>query len=318
MSRKANPTLIGAFVLGAIALLIAGILIWSTGFGEHRPRFVMYFDESVKGLDVGAPVLFQGVQIGSVVDIQLRVDPREPRRVIIPVVVETEGKRFRAEGDVADVQKALGPYIEEGLRAQLDLQSFVTGRLLIEFVYAPEKPALFRGAGLDLDLPEIPTVQTPLQELQNTLQEIDIKPIAERLLSVAESLDRLLSAPEAQGSLRALNASLRNIETLAANLDARTERLSHALEGGLEEARDLFNDGRLTLEELRGLSAEARAAIEQANVAAANVRALTDEDSPAVYQLTIALQELTAASRSVQELADTLEHRPESLLFGKD
>jgi paraquat-inducible protein B len=310
--------LIGAFVLGAVALLMVGLAVWSGGFGEQRNRFVMYFEESVKGLEVGAPVLLRGVQIGSVVDIQLIIDPRDTSRVVIPVVAETERTRFQPEGDAEEIQAALQPFIDEGLRAQLDLQSFVTGRLLVQLAYQPDKPAVFRGEGVGIDLAEIPTVPAPLKELENTLEGIDIVAIAERVQSAVESLDRLLSAPETLGSLRALNASLRNIEELSANLDRRTARLSDELQTTLAEARGLLGDGRMALGELRGLGERANATVERVDRAVAHVEALTHEDSPTVHQLDSTLRELTAAARAVQELADTIERRPESLLFGKD
>jgi paraquat-inducible protein B len=77
MGRRSNPTLIGAFIVGAVALIVIGLLVFGRGqlFTEKR-TYVLYFDGSVKGLNVGAPVDFQGVKIGSVTDIKVQYLPQ--------------------------------------------------------------------------------------------------------------------------------------------------------------------------------------------------------------------------------------------------
>src|SRR5512143_1986566 len=94
MSKKANKTLIGAFVVGAIALIIAGVVIFGSGklFAPVR-KFVMVFAGSVKGLNVGSAVIFRGVKIGAVTDIQLRVDPKN-MTAVIPVYVEIDPRKI--------------------------------------------------------------------------------------------------------------------------------------------------------------------------------------------------------------------------------
>ena len=99
MSKRANATLIGAFVVGAIALAVTIVLVLAGGqlFTEQQ-QYVMYFKGSVKGLAVGAPVNFRGVKIGTVTNIQLIVDTEE-LAFHIPVTVEIKNDSFTASGD---------------------------------------------------------------------------------------------------------------------------------------------------------------------------------------------------------------------------
>src|SRR2546427_12592312 len=72
MSMRASPTLIGAFVLGASVLLVAGLLLWGgTGMFKTTYRYAMYFETAVTGLQKGAPVMVRGVRIGDGTDVQV-------------------------------------------------------------------------------------------------------------------------------------------------------------------------------------------------------------------------------------------------------
>src|SRR5262245_58689924 len=73
MSMRANPSVIGAFVLGAAILFVGGLLLWGgTGIFKSRQRYVMYFETAVTGLQKGAPVMVKGVRVGEVTDVQVR------------------------------------------------------------------------------------------------------------------------------------------------------------------------------------------------------------------------------------------------------
>src|SRR5512147_2002724 len=98
MSKQANPKLIGGFVLGAIALLVAGLLVFGSGkFFTRRLPVAMYFEGSVSGLDVGAPISFRGVKVGEVTKVFLRYDP-SANSLVIPVLAELTPERVTFAG----------------------------------------------------------------------------------------------------------------------------------------------------------------------------------------------------------------------------
>jgi phospholipid/cholesterol/gamma-HCH transport system substrate-binding protein len=161
--NRANPKLIGAFVVGAVALVVVGVLLLGGAqvFTAKR-TFVAYFEGSVKGLNVGAPVEFQGVKIGSVTDIQLQF-LTEDMELRIPVFFEFEPSKVTHVGAHADSRRQLlKPLVERGLRAQLEMQSLVTGQLLVQLGFLPDTPIHLVGDGKIL---EIPTVPTAMQEV---------------------------------------------------------------------------------------------------------------------------------------------------------
>src|SRR5215468_10649108 len=167
MGRQMNPTTIGAFVVGAIVLLIAGALLFGGGkFFQEKLPYVLFFESSVEGLNVGAPVIFRGVQVGQVTAIQAIADPQtfEIRiKVNISLVrgsikVGTEGQRFE------DPHQAMEGLIRRGARATLRTQSFVTGVLYVALDFFPGTPV--RLLGLDPTVPEIPTIPSAMDQIK--------------------------------------------------------------------------------------------------------------------------------------------------------
>ncbi len=163
MSRQPNKTLIGAFVVGAVALAVAGLFIFSSGkFLKETRTFVLYFDGSLKGLDVGAPVNFKGIKIGSVTDIKVELESEDFSDIRIPVLVEIDPDMIKESSALLKKQdyqqwrerreamqkagKVIKSMIDRGLRAQLISQSMVTGKLMIQLDFYPDKPARFVAA----------------------------------------------------------------------------------------------------------------------------------------------------------------------------
>src|SRR5262249_41909234 len=176
MARKANPALIGAFVVGAIVLAVVALVLFGGGkFFRDTQTLVAYFDGSLKGIAIGAPVTFNGVKVGSVTDVKVVVDERDGT-IRTPVFFEVDANRFESvSGSTIKFRKSipkLKELTERGLRAQLELQSLVTGQLEVALNFYPGSP--LRLTGLSKDHPEMPTIQSGLDKLSRTLENLPI------------------------------------------------------------------------------------------------------------------------------------------------
>ncbi|MBS1214017.1 MAG: mammalian cell entry related domain protein, partial [Proteobacteria bacterium] len=166
MSKPISPVAIGGFTLGALVLLVIGILVF--GGGQYlkidKISYVIFFDSSLNGLEVGAPVKMQGVKIGAVTNIVLQIDPKSAK-VYKPVVVEIDRNSFIGASGQA-FEKALtyeqqkenrDKLVAAGFRARLEMQSLLTGLLYIDFDVYKDKPARFVGLEYQ-DLLEVPAI----------------------------------------------------------------------------------------------------------------------------------------------------------------
>ena len=297
MSKQASKTLIGGFVVSAVGLLAAGILVFGSGkFLEKTTTVVMYFEGSVSGLNVGAPVVFRGVKIGNVSDVLLTFDPKTVS-IEIPVIVEIEPNRIKRaeEGKRLHPEESLKMLIQRGLRAQLQLQSLITGQLMIELDFHPDKPARF--VGKNIKYPEVPTVPSPLQQLSETIEHLPLDELVNKLTSAVEGIDRAINSPEFGESISNFNQALKEAHKLIKDINSQIGPLSSNLESTAKSAS---------------------AAVAQAEETLKSIEGVLGEDSPVIYQLSTTLEELSAAARSLRVLTDYLERHPESLLRGKD
>jgi len=331
MAKQASKTVIGAFVVGALALVVAGVLIFGSGrFLEVRDTYIMYFEGSVKGLNIGAPVVLRGVKIGSVTDILLHVDPVDGS-TLIPVIVEIEPDRIsELRGDRTPSRRQrrenVQRMIERGLRSQLQTQSYVTGQLMIAVDLYPDKPIKLVGA--DPRYPEIPTVPSGMEEIQKTLdnvietiRKLPLEELFAKLLHAVEGIDALVHSPDMAASIKSLHQALESIRTLAANLDREVTPLVSSVDETLKDARKLVEhiDSKIdtATEGVQGTVQAARKALEAAEQVLVSVEDMVDKNSTLRYQFNDALEQITSAARSFRVLCDQLEQHPESLLRGK-
>ena len=155
MGSKISPTVIGAFVVGAIIFMVAGVLLFGGGNSSRRRQpYVLFFDSSVEGLNVGAPVIFRGVQVGQVTEISALVDPQK-FDLVIRVKIETVRGVVKIVGaedqSFQESRQGVEGLIQKGARASLRMQSFVTGLLYVAFDFHPDTPVKLMG--LDPKLP---------------------------------------------------------------------------------------------------------------------------------------------------------------------
>jgi paraquat-inducible protein B len=328
MSKKASKTLIGAFVLGAVVLIVAGVVVFGGGkFFSKTVKFVMFFDGSVKGLQVGAPVVFRGVKIGQVTDMALMFNPRD-MSVHIPVYVEVEPEKF--SGQAAKRTKPYQYYrtlIEKGLKARLEMQSYVTGLLQIGVDFYPDKP--IKLLGLVKKYPEIPTIPTPMQELAKTLENLPLKEMTEKLNSTLEGIDKIVNSPDLHGSIASANRMLKDIDALAKNIDAKLEPLATSLTSTSDAARGTLVQAEKTLKMNEGVSGEiatsvketlksSRLALEEAKKTMEGLNQIANQNANIGYDISRSLEQMTALSRSLRSLTDYLDRHPEAFIKGKN
>jgi paraquat-inducible protein B len=224
MSKPANKTVIGFFVIGAAALVVVAILILGSGkFFRQTFKAVCYFEGSVGGLNIGAPVVFRGVKIGSVTDVVLRYDTKG-LVFKIPVYIEIEPNKMVVMGPVPTMGQNIKALIDNGLRAQLEMQSFVTGQLQVGLDFHPDKPAKLVGS--EKGYPEIPTVPTPLQEIVKKIQELPIDEIILSVRSALKGIDNLVNSRELTGILNSIEAASQDLRGLMKNVNDQVSPLT--------------------------------------------------------------------------------------------
>lgn len=328
MSKGASKTMIGGFVVGAIALLLVAVLIFGSGkFFSKNVRLVLFFEESVSGLSVGAPVVFRGVTIGSVTGIELWNYPQE-MKVLIPVYIEIDPARFKEKEDGERFKPLMlfDQQIKRGLRAQIKMQSLVTGQLMIYADYFPDKPV--RLVKAEPRYPEIPTIPSGTEAIIKALGQIPIHEIALKATKALEGIDRLINAPQTAEVTRNLNATLkdfqqvaRDVQTLARNVDAQVNPLASETRGALGDARALLKE---TNKEIIPLAAGLKKALDEAGLVLGETRqtlkkaaSILSDESVLSAEFLQTMDEINKTMRSIQLLADYLHRHPEALLRGK-
>lgn len=332
MSRKANPTLIGAFVLGALTLgLIAVLLLAGDEWFRARQQYNMYFDEAGQGLQVGAPVVFLGVRVGTVKHIRIGLE-EEHQRFKVQVTIELDLQMIKTgsgEAIAPEDRLTIGQLVDKGLRARLKMQSLLTGQLYVDLAFYPDKPAHF--VTQDRDGGEIPTIPTTVEELASLLEGFPMSAFLADLASIGASVSKLLAAPAMAEIPTRLEATLAHLQSLAARLDGRGGPLLKRAETALADLGGAIEAVRAAMAKVGraadqvgeiaaggpGLAGDIARASAELAAAAQAIQRIADDESPTVQRLDASLLEISRAARSLRLLADSLERQPEAVLRGK-
>lgn len=322
MSKKINSTSIGLFIVTGIVLGVAGVLTFSSvRFFSPTHDIIAYFDESLNGLNEGAPVKYRGVTVGSVKRVMVRFN-QATNDYSMPVVLEMDEKLLRrriADASYMFSEAVLHERIKRGLRASLQTESLVTGLLYVDVRLNPAAPEpVFHQ--LEKLYPELPTEPTQIQELFKNLASLNLRRIESNLNSVLVKLDttvgalqmgeinagitnvlnsvnRLVSSPSLTNGLAAVGPTLDEYRLLGQKLNSRIDPLADSLTNSLAEAD-------LALKQFRG--------------AAENLRTLLAPDSAVRNDLDQALQQLAGAGQSFSALLDFLKRHPNALITGRE
>ncbi|MDQ5980126.1 MAG: phospholipid/cholesterol/gamma-HCH transport system substrate-binding protein [Verrucomicrobiota bacterium] len=329
MKTKLSPAAVGVFVIGAFAIgLIALLSFGGMSLFSKPHRFMVYFDESIHGLDLGSPVKLRGVRVGRVVDLAVHYDEAATKSVVVVtcelnrnVITDEKGAALKIAGP-ADIQTM----VDHGLRAQLGVLGLATGLLFVELNF--EDPAEYPAAQLATPpkFVVIPAVPSAISEYQASLSEIlsdlkkvdfagisreaktllatankkiseaDVKGLGERIGRAAEALTAFVESPEAKQAFTNLNEALVATKAAVAKIDTQVDPVS---------------------EELKKTLVNAQAALKTIDSTAATTRRFVQRQGDVGDEITTALRQVAEAAAALENLVSSLERNPTSLLVGK-
>ncbi len=281
----------------------------------ERVRYILYFDGSVSGLEVGAAVEFKGMKIGTVRNITLEFH-QESGDYFIPVLIDIEPQRVKIAGSdsrifsVLEADKIRGRVlqllIDRGLRARLKSSNFLTGQLIVDLDLFPDKPA--RYVGRHQGMTEIPTLPMELEEITTSLaalvekiEHLPIERLSRSFVNTAEGIERIVTSGDLQSAISDYRDLAVSVKSMINTIDKKT---LPSIGSTVKETRTALQRVDETLKSATNLFQSADA--------------LLKDGSPMKYDLSVMMRELAAASRAVRNLAEFLERNPSSLLSGKN
>ncbi len=323
MGKRFSPTLVGAFVLGAIGLAIMAIVALGSGqFFTGKTSYVLYFDRDVNGLRIGAPVKFRGVDIGTVDAILLSLSGIDQQsksalpNVKIPVVIDIDSRKIESRGAQDDLSDpaVMRHAIALGLRAELHMQSFVTGVLYVDLDMHPGTEAKFSMNTVQQEryqgIQEIPVLPTALEQAQETLTKVveelgkvDIPTVFKSLSQTAQGVNNFVNSTDLKNSVDQLGMAAKNLSEAALSIRVLADKVDTEV-GPLGDS-------------LTKSSKAAGEALKQMQLTLAGVQRAVEPESPLTYQINQTLQDLSSAANAVHQLADMLERNPSVLVRGR-
>ncbi len=316
--KQNNPSVIGLFVIGGAILLMTAIALFSSpDFFTPKRQFVVYFQQSVNGLNVGAPVQFRGIPVGQVIKIEGIYDPQTGNmipRLMIEFRPETLENAVVQEGEYTLFPVLLA----NGLRASLKSASLLTGQLYVSLDFQPNTDERYLGGGND-DVPEMPSLDSGFDEALAKLSQLPLQEVLLRVSGALSAAEELMRNPDLAASLQELPALLGHADEAVVavqgfvngDLSIVAQDASAMLASTSKSIEDISET--LSTETLLQLSEVLSRATETLQLAKTRL----DPNDPVTIELLATLRNLSGMARSFRELADAIEEQPESLLRGK-
>ena len=352
MTRRPNALRIGLFAIVGLVVLITAVVAVSGGkLFANTERAELNFQGSIYGLQKGAPVVFRGVRIGSVVNIGV-VHDESNGSFTAPVLIEIDRHMFRQQNQASvsdDKVLTIAALVQKGLRAQLLTQSLLTGQLYVDLDIVPKlaKAAVAVAQASAVTkatasgLTEIPTAAAR-QGWQTQLEGMSLPQLGQDLGAIASAARQMLSSPELKKSLSELGQATTTLARLMDTLDKRLPAMADSGLATLQSARTAATSVQVAIDRAAGSvdnaatrvgSAAQRAdtllkadspllqSLQQAATelgrSAVALRQATGEDSEVMRNVDGTLQEVRRAARAMRNLADLLERQPEALVRGR-
>ncbi|MCR5258289.1 MAG: MlaD family protein [Desulfovibrio sp.] len=329
MSLSSHKTAVGFFSIAGVAMLVFGLVALGGGrFWNSDNEYVLYFGSSVSGLSIGAPVVFRGVPLGSVTHISLVANSTKSN-VTIPVHISINARNLiLATGTTVknEVEEAtvIRDMVAKGMRGRLQLSSLITGQYRVDLDFYPDTPAEFKSSTPDL---EIPTIMSPMDTFQKTVQQFpaqkyaaQLDKVLTRLAGIADrgDFDRAVKASgDMFESANALFKALNELQAPLKILLANAEKASRSMPGTADSVNVALADLPKTLASCREAMASLSQASTQFGKASASINATINPNSPVLLDLLRTLKETRESLRSVRSLSTSVERNPESLVRGR-
>jgi paraquat-inducible protein B len=329
VKTKASPAVVGAFVLGALALALGALLSFGGfNFFAHPERFVVYFKEATHGLDLGSPVNLRGVRVGRVVDLNVNYDPKTDTSSVAVVCELNKNKIRDAQGEPFDVTVPgrLKELVDRGLRAQITVASFATGLLYVELDFLDPKANPPDAAPPTSPYTIVPAVlsstsqfQTSAEEILARVAKVDFEGLSNQLKDLLADARRQLDGLDLKGAVAQWKDTGASVQALVQSVDAKR---------AIQDAETTMADLRQTLhkldtqvdangQDLQATLDHVQATLKEFSATAVTVRRFVAAQQNLGDGANQALAKLADAADSVQRLADFLERNPNALLSGK-
>ncbi len=327
-SRRANPKLIGGFVIAGIGLVVAATLIFgSFTFFQPTNRFVVFFQGTVDGLKVGSAVLFRGVPLGQVEEVGIRYDPTD-KSFEIPVIIRIRPGVIAKYSPPSTLRMAgLEQLIDEGLRARLETSSLVTGQQVVQLNFFPGTQAKL----IKTDLPyyQIPTLPSPTQELMSSVDTAakDLPTLINKGIATLDHIEKVVSPKNQKLISKILESTASMMDALqndavsigpviarAGGVLAGVNQLTTHLDGIAEENRA---DIRTSVRNFRQATISVDKLTDQLNqVIAENRRPIRQFTEGSLPDLSATIIDTRTAVDKLTTIFDSIERNPARFLFG--
>lgn len=329
--RKPSPKLIGAFVSVAVVLLIAMTMFFGSGsLFRKSTHFILFFDQSVNGLNQGSAVKFRGVPVGSVSEIMIRANGQDPESSAIPVVIRIDRSRFSNDPGVTDLPlkpKDLSGLISNGLFAELSLESFITGQLFVELsVDRERRPGLKTHLIEENGLMEIPTLASSLDEIAadaaaviSQFSELDFQRLNDNVNRVLVNLAEVLEGIDSAALSSSISEAASNVSELAGSVAVKSSIRSFdtALKELTKTLRAVNSQEGPFAEVLETWTVSLTQTLEQLSKISERLSEMTEPEGSIRYELDGMLREMRRAAQSVRALSEFLEQNPNAILTGR-
>lgn len=340
LNKRLQPAFIGGFVVLSFFLFAAAVIIFGgSQFFNEENTVIAYFDGSLQGLSVGAPVTYRGVTIGQVkaIKIHIKADADIEHQIVIPVLISLiPGKHIIMEGIQTKEGNEASDFLEamcrRGLRAKLKLQSLVTGKLYIDLAIYENTTPVYRDQ--DGTYFEIPTLPSEMHQFSRVLETIDFEELHDKAISTFTSLENLvanldqaLDSEKTQQLLAEVSSAATSLNSILSQIDTKASPLLEKMDDSLTQIQNLAMhtdqavtsfDTRLTpfMDNMTTTLSRLDTTLQQTDQLLGQAEKTITPSSPLYFRVTEAMRQLEVTAKSVQNLTDFLHRNPEALIYG--